>query len=383
MLFYVAALIVALACSTITIKTLVGYSSLKLIHKIIVSSIIIIGWFAPLIIGLFRFLPNLGAGVYDTIYYVSYTLFGFVFLLFVILMLRDVVWYILYGLAKIVGFGSWSINPKNLSLLGYANVIVVFTGVFLSLFALYGGMKTPEVKELNISSHRIAKELKVVQISDLHITRSTPMNSIYRLVNLVNAQNPDVVFMTGDIIDDKIASISQQLDALQALIAPYGVYAASGNHEFYNNIEDWIKKFQELGFTILLNKGLPISNTNIFVSGIPDMQTASAHPLYNVNFIKALKGSNPDNYKVLLSHNPDMVDNLTSITYSLQLSGHTHGGQIAPFHLLVKKANKYLSGSYKVNGVDLYVNRGAGTWGPMMRFLAPSEITVINFQPQK
>lgn len=381
MFFYVAVLIIALACSTITIKTLVGYSSIKLVYKLIISLLILAGWFAPVWLAIVR--NNVSNSLYTLLTNIGYTLFGFLFLLFIILMLRDVVWYGIYGAARLMNLSSWSINPKNISLLDHANVIVVVTSVLLSSYALYAGLKAPAVKELTITSPKIAEDMRVVQLSDLHITRATPITDIYALVNQINDLQPHAIFMTGDIIDDDVAMIDEHLNALQSLIAPYGVYASNGNHEFYNNLHAWSTKFASLGIKVLFNKGYLLNNSNVFVSGIPDAQAATSHPNFNVNFVKALQGSSPENYKILLSHNPDMIDNITSISYSLQLSGHTHGGQIFPFHLLVKKANKYLAGSYNVNGVHLYVNRGAGTWGPSMRLFAPSEITLISFKSQK
>ena len=125
-----------------------------------------------------------------------------------------------------------------------------------------------------------------------------------------------------------------------------------------------------------------MGDTNIYLAGIPDSHTASMSPMLNVNFYKALKGSKKTQYKVLMSHTPDFVDYLSSRIIDLQLSGHTHGGQIFPFHLLVKKANKYLAGLYDVRGLKLYVSRGVGSWGPPMRLFAPAEITLISLLPE-
>lgn len=379
-MFYFAVLVVSLACSVITIKTLVGYSDLRLSWKILISGVVIAGWFAPVYIGfLSRF--NLNSFLFNTIAYLGYTLFGFMFLLLVLLLVRDVFWYAGYGLAKLTGHASWAINPKNISILAYANLGVIAAAGALTWWAMYAGAKLPGVREITLKTPLVNQNWTIVQLSDLHVTRSTPLWRVNKVVEKINAARPDMVFMTGDIIDDKMAYIQPQIDALARIDAPKGVWSVMGNHEFYNGINAWDYKFSELGFHTLFNRGELIDGTNIFVSGIPDLTTAQSHPTFNIHFPQALKGSSRDNYRVLLSHNPQVVDNLTSATYNLQLSGHTHGGQIFPFHLLVKKANRYLSGLYNINGVDLYVNNGAGTWGPTMRLLAPSEITVIHLQP--
>ena len=98
----------------------------------------------------------------------------------------------------------------------------------------------------------------------------------------------------------------------------------------------------------------------------------------NINLARTLEGSNQKQLKVLLSHNPEIASSISSYNFQVMLAGHTHGGQIFPFHFFVKKANKYLSGDYKVNDIDLHVSPGAGTWGPSMRLFAPSEIAVID-----
>ena len=378
MFFFVGFFIIAMACSVITIKTLIGYSDLRLIYKLIIAFIVVCGWFSFPFIHLLSKNGVIEDKLFDYLSFAAYTLFGFVFILFSMIILRDIIWYAIYGTAKLFGKDEWWLNPKNISVLGYANMIVVFLAFAFSSFAFYEGSKIPNIKEVNIYSNLLKQDMRLVQLSDLHITRATPISRIQNIVQEINNLNPDAIVMTGDIIDDNVNKIEDQLSALSYLSAPYGVYSSMGNHEFYNNINSWIYKFKQLGFYVLFNKGMFIGNSNIFVSGIPDMHTAYSHPNLNINIPKALEGSNRDDFKILLSHNPQIVDSLSSFNYQLMLAGHTHGGQIFPFHYIVKKANKYLSGDYKVNGIDLHVSNGAGTWGPSMRLFAPSEITVIN-----
>jgi len=127
----------------------------------------------------------------------------------------------------------------------------------------------------------------------------------------------------------------------------------------------------------LFNQGIEVIN-NIFIGGIPDAHTANSDPSLNVNFSHTLAGSDQKQYKILLSHNPELANSISSFNFQMMLAGHTHGGQIFPFHFFVKKANQYLSGDYNVNGIKLHVSNGSGTWGPKMRLFAPSEITVID-----
>jgi predicted MPP superfamily phosphohydrolase len=182
---------------------------------------------------------------------------------------------------------------------------------------------------------------------------------------------------TGDIVDDDTFYIQEHLDALQNLSSPYGTYASIGNHEFYNGLSSWMYEYQRRGINLLLNQGVTVEN-NIFIAGVPDAFTATSNPSLNINFTQTLSGSSRDQYRVLLSHNPEIANSISSYNFQMMLSGHTHGGQLFPFHVFVKKSNQYLSGEYDVNGIKLYVSNGAGTWGPSMRLFAPSEITVID-----
>ncbi len=383
MSFFIAAVIIGLACSVITIRTLVSYSDVKFYKKVIISIAVFYGWLAPMTVGMVRKFSLLQGDAYTYFSNISYYLFGLCFIIFSLLIFRDLFWYIVYGVVRIFDKTNWSLNPKNISVLDKANLIVVIIGFLISLSAVYEGCKAPEIKDITIYSPKLTQSTSVVQLSDLHINRASSTEDIQNLVNRVNSLNPDVITLTGDVIDDRVDLLTNQMEALSKLKSKYGVYVSFGNHELYNGIASWQKKFVEMGFVLLFNNGTKIGNTNIYLAGIPDSHTARMSAMLNVNFYKALKDSNLKQFKLLMSHTPDFVDYLSPEIIDLQLSGHTHGGQIFPFHLLVKKANKYLAGLYEVRGLKLYVSRGVGTWGPLMRFLAPSEITLISLQPKK
>ena len=236
MLFYLAYIVIALACSVVTIKTLVGYADIKRVNKIIVSVIIITGWLSSLIIKALKYATFIGNDAFSVISNTLYTLMGFVFILFVIIMLRDIVWYMIFYSLKLFKIDAWYLDPRNLSALNKANMLVVFIAVLISVFSFYEGHKIPTVEKTLILSSKISRSLRIAQISDLHITRASSNNNIIKLINEVNAQNPDVIVLTGDIIDDNIAIIDDKIALLSRLSAPYGVYAIMGNHEFYNDV---------------------------------------------------------------------------------------------------------------------------------------------------
>ncbi len=376
MYFFVASIIIAVACSVITIRTLVGYTSMKFKYKLACSLLILAGWFAPALVGILR-RSGLNGWLYSFLADTGYFLFGAVFLLFCLLLLRDILWFLLYALYKRYRGENWAIHPKNINILDKANFFTVVLAAFLSFYALLEGTKLPEIKYLNLSSAKISKDLTIAHVSDLHINRATSVGKVRKIVDMINGLNPDVIALTGDVIDDRVEAVLPQMEELKNLKARYAVFVSFGNHEFYNGLLPWQFKFKQMGFYIMFNRGIKFPDSNVFIAGIPDSHTARLSDVWVVDFVKALKGSRQEDYRILLSHTPDFVDYLTSDAIDLQLSGHTHGGQIFPFHLPVKYANRYLAGLYDVNGIQLYVSRGAGFWGPPMRLFAPSDITLI------
>ena len=138
-----------------------------------------------------------------------------------------------------------------------------------------------------------------------------------------------------------------------------------------------------MGFTFLNNYGVRLKDKGVFIGGIPDINSVKGTRM-KVNINNALYQAQKSDYVILLSHTPKLVPEATQERVDLQLSGHTHGGQIFPFHYVAKQANdEHLAGFYEVNGIKLYVSRGAGYWGPPLRILAPSEIVVFNLLPEK
>lgn len=383
MYFLIAALIILVACSAITIKTLIGYNDLCFFCKASVFILVVLGWSAPFAIEWIRKNSLLDGTIYNIISYVGYYLFGLVFILFILLILRDFIWYFIYGLGKLVGFSGWWLNPKNINSLGYANLVAVVLSVGISVYAVYGALRVPLIREVEFSSPKLSSEFHLVQLSDLHIDRSTPLSYVQKVVETINALKPDIIVLTGDILDDRAKLLNQHIAILKTLKAKKGIYFSVGNHETYNGLPEILKEFYHMGANVLLNRGAKVADSKVFVAGIPDKHTAAVSEYLSVNFNKAVQGSTEKDYRILLSHNPEMADFTNSEHFDLILTGHTHGGQIFPFHFLVLRANKYLAGTYNVNGTDVYVSRGAGYWGPPMRVFAPSEITDIRIKPVK
>ena len=183
--------------------------------------------------------------------------------------------------------------------------------------------------------------------------------------------------LVGDIADDDPNDKTVQKINMLSRLKAKKIFLSLGNHEYYHKPYAWMIIFSKLQFAVLQNSGEPLEDTGIYVAGVPDVRTTS------VNYKHALANAG-DSYKILLSHTPIDFKNINKDMLDLQVSGHTHGGQMFPFQYITKKANKgYLSGLYQEDGTKLFVLKGAGYWGPPMRILAEPDIAVFTLEPPK
>ena len=301
--------------------------------------------------------------------YVTYFLFVMVFLFFSLMILRDVIWLIGRWLCPRIPspFQAVAVARANLGLL-----ILVFG---LSLYALYEGTKVPVLREITLYSDKIKAPLTVAVLPDIHVHGALSAKKLKGLIERTRARRPDIVLLAGDIVDDRAEALADFVPLLSELQAPDGVYVTSGNHEVYVGLEMAKDIFRRVGWRYLHNESQQV-RPDVRIAGVPDIQDRRNPP----DMGRTLPASSA--YTILLAHTPKMFD-MPHNTADLQVSGHTHGGQIFPFHLLAWLSNKYLSGLYQSGNRFLYVSRGAGQWGPQMRLLAPSEITVITILPNK
>ncbi len=383
MFFAVALIIITAACSTITVRTLVGYFDIRFIWKFILSATVVLSWLSPLLINYARKKLSLSGEIYAGLSNFGYFLFGLVFILFIVLFARDVLWYFAYGISKIFAKETSWLNPQNLQSLKYANIVAVIISFAIGIYSVYAANKTPDVKEVLLTSDKVREDVKIVQLSDIHITRAMSLKRLQKIVEKTNAIFPDAIVLTGDIIDDNALLLDKYFAELKKLKAKDGVFFVIGNHEYYNGIVFILKKIQEAGIENLHNSGKLLAGKNIYIAGVPDKSAAFVNPYFAIDVKKAAKSSKYGEYKILLSHNPQIFQDENAQLFDLVLSGHTHGGQIFPFNYLAKKANTYLAGLYEKDGKNLYVSRGVGYWGPPMRLFAPSEITLIKISPKK
>lgn len=291
-------------------------------------------------------------------------IFIFCIILLTFTVARDAVWTVLYktGIAVSPLERGWTLR---------LNAVTAAVAFAASVWALHGGLKVPDVKTVEIASDKIKTAQNIVLLSDLHIHRTVSPEKIKGIVSRVNALNPDVVLLAGDILDDEIEKIRPLIGLLAGLKSASGVFFVTGNHEFYVGYAQTTEALKNAGFTFLENGGVAVS-PSLFIAGVPD--PSGARSGVRSNAVKAFENSSDTQFRLMMSHTPAFFDKA-----DLTVSGHTHGGQIFPFHIFAKPVNKYLAGKY--DGV--YVTRGAGQWGPQMRFLAPSEIALIKLTPAR
>lgn len=367
--------IVALAVLAITYKTYVGYGKHHWYTKLSVFLILLIGVSAPAICFT---LFNSPLSSIQLINKYLYLLFGFVFLLFVITFTRDILWSIIDVIRR-KSLKDMTDNDK----LQKANIVTIIICLLVCAYGYYEAEKDAPIVSYEISSPKIKKPTKLVMISDLHINTDISAKYIQNLVKRVNALNPDAIVLVGDTIDNTPDNLIMQMDELSKLKAKENVFATLGNHEFYHGGLAWVIKFGRMGFEFLSNYGEKLDDTGIYIAGIPDINTAEAAGM-RVKTENALYFAEKDNYVIMLSHTPKLANGVNKNNVDLQLSAHTHGGQIFPFHYLVKQSNEgRIAGFYNVDGVKMYVSRGTRYWGVPMRLFAPSEITVFNLMPEK
>ncbi|MBN6050794.1 metallophosphoesterase [Nonomuraea sp. RK-328] len=224
--------------------------------------------------------------------------------------------------------------------------------------------------------------LRFAVVSDIHLGPLTGRAHAERIVRMINSLRPDVVTIVGDLVDGTVAELGPLARPLRDLESRYGAFFVTGNHEYYTSKGpgEWIEELGQLGVRSLRNERVEIRHQGgvLDLAGVNDVNGATMDD--GPDFAKALGGRDTNRSTVLLAHQPVQVAEAARHGVDLQLSGHTHGGQIAPFNLLVPLQQPVVSGLATVDGVQVYVTRGAGFWGPPVRVGAPPEITLLELR---
>ena len=258
----------------------------------------------------------------------------------------------------------------------------------LALWGQVVGTIPPSVREIELSFANLPPSLegyRIAQLSDLHCSCSARRWRTQAVVDRVNAQQVDLICLTGDYADGRVAALSDDLLPLKDLKARDGVFCVRGNHEYYLDHDVWRDWFDEKGFRFLTNECV-FPHPGLAIAGIPDFggfeQGLDVAPDVQQAFAAATNGE----FRVLLQHRPiDAVENCREVSVDLQLSGHTHGGVAPLIRWVVMRANRgYVRGLYRLGRSYLYVSPGCGQWaGFPVRFFNDSEVTVIRLTAKR
>lgn len=291
---------------------------------------------------------------------------GLLFLLLVCLLATDIV----------SGFGwfipSWWRQSRWLA--------VTAAGV-LALAALVQGLRPPEVRAYDVRVNGLRPQydgLRIVQLSDLHVGPLFGADWVRKRVMQVDALRPDLVLVTGDLVDHDGVLSEAVAPLFRHLRARLGVWGVLGNHEYYAGLDRAVRIFDASGIALLRDRAVEVA-PGLVLAGVDDLSArrqfgGDAHP------VDRTLAHRPAGTTILLSHSPWQVERAAEFGVDLMLSGHTHAGQIWPFTYVVRLMYPYVVGRYDVNGMTLLVSRGTGSWGPPMRLFRQGEITAITLR---
>ena len=261
-------------------------------------------------------------------------------------------------------------------------IVVVLAALTAGGVALVGGLRGPRSERIEIELRRWPRALdgfRIVQISDLHIGALLDRRFARAVTERVNALGPDLIAITGDLVDGTVKHLREEVAPFAALRARHGTFFVTGNHDYYSGADPWLDAVRALGMRPLRNERVEIRDGDaVFdLAGVDDHRGNLFGPGHGEDVAGALAGRDPRRALILLAHDPSTFKAAAPQGVDLQISGHTHGGQIWPFGYLVRLAVTFVAGHYRRGDAQLFVSRGTGFWGPPMRLGAPAEITEI------
>ena len=287
-----------------------------------------------------------------------------------------------------VGTGAEAVEPVEVvpdpsRRLFISRSVAIGSGLAAGGIVGYGmteALGDPRMLNVPVSLGKLKSSLsgfRIAVVSDIHLGPLLGRSHTERIVRMINEQEADLVAIVGDLVDGSVAELGEAAAPLRDLVSKHGSFFVTGNHEYFSGHEQWIAELDRLGVNPLRNEGLTVAG-GIEVVGVNDVTGKSYDD--GPDFGRALAGRDRNNPVVLLSHQPVLVSDASSHGVDLQLSGHTHGGQMVPFNFLVPLQQPSTAGLSKVDDTWLYTSRGAGFWGPPVRVGAPPDITMIELR---
>jgi predicted MPP superfamily phosphohydrolase len=344
--------------------------------QVLLVVLLILGMTAPILI---RALERYGLDAFARfLAWVGYLWMAVLLLFFVSFLLIDLYRLLVHlaGLVFHADVGAFIPSARALFL--------VSVGAAVGIVA-YGSFEACRIRaeHLEIKSAKVPKEagrIRIVQISDVHVGVLVRGERLARMLRKVREAAPDILVSTGDLVDGQGDDLAEAAAQLRGINPRYGKFAVTGNHEFYAGMDRSLDFIAKSEFTLLRGKVATVAGV-IDLAGVDDPTIRRPRLQGGASDREVLSGGGGGRFTILLKHQP-VVEKDAPGAFDLQLSGHTHGGQIFPFSLVTRLVFPLHSGNFPLaNGALLHVSRGTGTWGPPVRFLAPPEITVIDLLP--
>ena len=314
--------------------------------------------------------------VADTLTWIGMLALGLFSSLLVLALLRELTLLAVWSAATLLHHPAISAAWRNRSAIG-----VAFFAVVLTLIGLINARSRARVVTVDVPIAGLPPALEgftIAQISDLHVGATIKRNYIDAIVDAVNALEVDLIAVTGDVVDGRVMDLSPHTQPLSRLSARHGSFLVTGNHEYYSGVAEWVVEFRRLGLTVLLNEHVVLEHGQgqLLIAGVTDFSGGNFDPSHRSDPLLALAGAPADiAVKVLLAHQPRSAPAAASAGFTLQISGHTHGGQFLPWNFFVRLQQPFIAGLERLENLWVYTSRGTGYWGPPNRLGAPSEIT--------
>lgn len=264
-----------------------------------------------------------------------------------------------------------------------ARSAAIFAGLTATGITAYGvktALGDPVLKRVQIPLAKLPRGMdgyKIALVSDIHLGPLTGVEHSRRIVRSINGMNADLIAVAGDMVDGTVAELGEEAAPLAELRSRDGAYFVTGNHEYFSGAEEWLVEVERLGMRPLQNERLEIRGLTL--AGVNDISGGDLGE-GGPDFAKALGDRDPNKPVVLLAHQPIQAFEAAKHGVDLQLSGHTHGGQMVPFNLIAALQQPVISGLGEVDGTQVYVTNGAGFWGPPVRVGAPPDITLVELR---
>ncbi|MFG2165400.1 metallophosphoesterase [Micromonospora chersina] len=264
----------------------------------------------------------------------------------------------------------------------------IFAGLTAAGVTGYGvrtAMGPPRLDRVRIPLAKLPRSmdgLRIATVSDIHLGPLRGRAHTERIVAMINRLDADLVAVVGDLVDGSVAELGAAAEPLRDLRSRYGSFFVTGNHEYYSGVEEWVREVDRLGLRVLQNERQEIRARGgvLDLAGVNDVTAAGTGLAAPADYAAALGDRDPSRPVVLLAHQPVAAREAAKFGVDLQLSGHTHGGQMVPFNQLVKLQQPVVSGLGEVDGTKVYVTNGAGFWGPPVRVGAPPQVTLVELR---